>query len=145
MGGEKNLAVIAVALVVLSFVVGAGFLTGAATSNSRDFYIKELVFPAKMQANVQFKGEATFVNTGSLPATAVIYDFRVWNSRGAEQYRIADNTRINLQPGENKVTLPVLDLSKAGNYKIKAEIDFYNRFGETDETNNVYETTISVV
>ncbi len=145
MCSEKNLAVIAVVLVALSFVAGSGFLTGAATSNTKDFYTKEIIFPAKMQANVQFKGEATFVNTGSLPATAVIYDFRVWDSRGVEYYRLADSTYTNLLPGENKVKLPTLDLPKADIYKVQATIDFYNRFGETDETNNVYETAITVV
>jgi len=148
MCSEKNVAVIAAVLVALSFVAGSGFLgasTGAATSNTRDFYVSSVSFPAKMQANVQFNGVITFTNTGSLPATGVIYDFRVWDSRGVEYYRLADGTSTTLFSGENKVKLPTLDLPKAGTYRIKAEIDFYNRFGETDEENNIYETTISVV
>ena len=145
MNSDKNIAVIAAVLVVLSIVAGSGFLTGAATSNARDFYISSVVFPAKMHANVQFKGDITFANTGSLPATGVIYDFRVWDSRNVEYYRIPDGTAITLRGGENKAVLAALDLPKAGTYKVRAEIDFYNRFGETDEGNNAYETTISVV
>ncbi len=139
---EQISATVAVVL-VLGIIASSGINTGAATADQYDFNIKGVVFPA-LTANNEFTAQATFVNTGTLSRSFVTYDYRIWDAAGREIFRSKDNSAVNLPSGETSASLSTVALVK-GTYSVKIEIDSQNRFTETDEANNIYRTTITVV
>ncbi|HIH14540.1 MAG TPA: hypothetical protein HA224_04800 [Nanoarchaeota archaeon] len=134
---------IAVALVALAFIAGSGF-TGAATTNQLDFSLDNVALPEKVAPYESFTAKVSIAHTGTLPATFVNYDYRIWNAQGYEIFRAADKSTVNLQPGSNVLDLVTADLPKAGIYTVEVTIDEDHHFVETDEGNNKYTTTLTV-
>jgi len=149
MATEKTFAVLAIVVVAFSFAAGSGFFgvgTGAASVDQYDFTIQGVEFPAKISRWDDFTAKATFVNTRSLPATFVTYDYKITDAQGRVQYQVREGPSVvQLPTGVSTSNLEKTSLSKAGTYKVKVTIDYLNRFAEINEDNNVYETTISVV
>ena len=138
------IAGIAVALVALAFVAGSGF-TGAATTNPFDFSLDNVKLPEKVIPYESFTAEATIMHAGTVSATFVDYDYRIWNAKGYEIFRTPDKSYFDLQPGKNVIKLTAANLPSAGTYNIEITVDDDNRYAETDEGNNKYTTTITVV
>lgn len=146
---ETFAAVLAVVLVI--GVAGSGLLSGAATASPLDFSIKEVQFPASLMKNTPFVAKATFSNSGTISAGQVTYDLRVWKDdaiRGrTEVFRsVQQDSKVLAMPASSEIvwSLVPIDL-KNGTYVFYLKIDSEGQFDETDETNNVYETTITVL
>lgn len=149
MATEKSFAVLAIAVVALSFAAGSGYFgagTGAATVEQYDFSVRSVEFPAQISRWDDFTAKATFANTRPIGVTFVTYDYRIYDSQNREVFRVREGpSTVQLPIGVSTSDLEKTSLSKAGTYKVKVTIDYLNRFIETDETNNIYETTIKVV
>ncbi len=146
---ERLAAVIVVVLVI--GIAGSGLFSGAATVTSPlDFSISDVQFPDKLVKNVPFKPQATFSNSGTISASQVTYDVRVWKDdivRGrTEVFRSvqADSKVLALPIGaDTSWTLVPVDLPN-GTYTFYLKIDSEGQFDEIDETNNVYETVLTI-
>lgn len=146
MATEKTAALLAILLVV--GIVGYSFYgnsTGAASAGYYEFSIKNLSFPEKMTKDNAFRANATFVNSGTLTASFVAYDYEIFDSRGAYAYRgeIKDSY-VNLPAGsEVKHELQPVYLTN-GTYFVRLTLDSENHFSEDDEKNNQIVTNIRV-
>ena len=146
---ERLAAVLVVVLVI--GIAGSGLFSGAASVTSPlDFSIKEVQFPDKLVKNSPFRPKATFSNSGTISAGQVTYDLRVWKDdavRGrTEIFRSvqADSKVPALAVESNTVwELVPVDLAN-GTYAFYLKIDSEGQFDETDETNNVYETVLTI-
>ena len=146
---ERLAAVLAVVLVV--GVAGSGLFSGAATVTSPlDFSIKAVQLPNILVKNNPFEAKAVISNTGTISATQVTYDLRVWKddiSRGrTEVFRSvqAKSKILTLPAGtDTNWTLVPVDLPN-GTYIFYLKIDSEGQFDEMDETNNVYETVLII-
>ena len=152
MARQNTLIAVAVVLLVLGIAGSGLFNTGAATIKSPlDFSIKLVQFPDRMLGNTPFNPIATFVNSGSISASEVIYDLRIWKLSTVygktEVFRsLQKDSKVLTLPAnkETEWSLVPVDLP-AGNYTVDLAIDSDLQFDETDETNNNYETTITVI
>jgi len=71
--------------------------------------------------------------------------FYTYNIRNEETSGISYFRQYELQPGESKeFRMPAISVG-AGTYKIKITLDAEKRYNEFDETNNIYETTLTVL
>jgi hypothetical protein len=146
---ERLAAVLAVVLVV--GVAGSGLFSGAASVTSPlDFSIKDVQFPNTLVKNNPFEAKAVVSNSGTISASQVTYDLRVWKddvSRGrTEVFRsVQANSKVLTLPAgvDTKWTLVPVDLPN-GTYTFYLKIDSEGQFDETSETNNVYETTLII-
>ncbi len=146
---ERLAAVLAVVLVV--GIAGSGLFSGAATVTSPlDFSIKDVQFPTNLVKNNPFEAKAVILNTGTISATQITYDLRVWKDdagRGRTEVfrsRQFESKVLTLPAGSDTVwTLVPVDLTN-GTYAFYLKIDSEGQFDETDETNNVYETTLTI-
>ncbi len=145
---ERAAAVLAVILVV--GVAGSGLFSGAVTVSPLDFSIKDVQFPTNLVKNSPFEAKAVISNAGTISATQVTYDLRVWKDdagRGrTEVFRSRQFESKVLTLPANVDTLwklvPV-DLTN-GTYVFYLKIDSEGQFDETNENNNIYETTVTI-
>src|SRR3989344_2468899 len=79
MATHETLAAI-LAIVLVIGVAGSGLFSGAATVSPLAFSIKPVQFPASLVKNMPFKAVATFSNSGTISASQVTYDLRVWKN-----------------------------------------------------------------
>ncbi len=146
MATEKTAALLAIFLVV--GIVGYSFYgnsTGAAAAGYYDFSIKSLDFPKNMTKDNPFRANATFVNSGTLTASFVAYDYEIFDSRGAYAYRgrIADSYANLPASSEIKHELQPVYLTN-GTYLVRLTLDSEKHFSEGDETDNQIATNIRV-
>ncbi len=140
---EQASAIIAVVVVLAIF--GAGMAnTGAATAGLPDFYATAVTFPAIKEFE-SFTAEGAFVNTGALTATFVPYKYSIRNAQGTEVYRNRESDFVHLTPGESTSKLTTVDFLRKGAYAVTVEIDSGTKFDESNENNNVFTTTFTIV
>ncbi|MBI4095368.1 MAG: hypothetical protein HY438_00745 [DPANN group archaeon] len=143
---EKYIA--AIAAVFLLANISHNFLgAGSATVKMPvDFSIRALYYPKIMLPNMHITTRAVLSNKGTQSASFVTYDYRIFDERGAEVYRSPDGSYIQVLPVDTEVSryISTVMFQKAGKYKVRVTIDSEKQFDETDETNNIYETTITV-
>ncbi|MBI4095366.1 MAG: hypothetical protein HY438_00735 [DPANN group archaeon] len=144
---EKISAVLAIFLVI--GIAGYSFYgnatQGAAAAGYYEFSIKSLDFPQNITKDNPFKANATFVNSGTLTASFVAYDYEIFDSRGAYAYRgrIADSY-VNLPAGsEVKHELQPVYLTN-GTYFVRLTLESENHFSEDNKSDNKIATNIRV-
>src|SRR3989344_515394 len=118
-----------------------------------DLAVSGLKFsPARASAGQPIIATAAISNKGVVTATSFTYMYELFRAgqvntvyKYTNEYNdFPSKTKIVLAAGEVKqVAMPAVSLG-AGEYRVKLSLDFRERFNEADETNNIYETTLTV-
>ncbi len=114
---------------------------------------KILLLPEAPAAGQPIAATATISNLGVTAATGFTYRYEIFRQNWPTAFYSYSNevgdfpskTDAALEASESKqVQLPSVSLS-SGTYRIKLSLDYGNRFVESNEMNNIYETTLVVV
>ncbi len=145
MASTHTYAAVLAIFVVLAFA-GAN-LTGNASAHriyqhgDVNFYINSVDLPTKFTPGMPtYNSKATITNAGSQSASFVHYTLELYDPGG--RYSAVAGF-VHIGAGETKTfDLPSMPDLTVGTYRATFKIDTEDRYVETDETDNVYRTTL---
>ena len=132
---QKTFAIIAVLVVLASFGL-SNYNTGNATAAVFDFSVTSVSVPAA-HSDSPISATAIMRNTGTVSASFISYKYDILNPQGSVVF--GTNDKATLFAGKNTIiALPKIGGLPAGNYSVRINLDYNNRFHELDETNNIF-------